>query len=247
MIKLKDILLESDGEELDILVPRRSNQDRVKNYQIAVNKKNYHLGRFDNIEVAANVINEFRKITQNLKKDVSKLFSTNPLLNCLKYKDIYIDEFHELLTVDKYNFILKLIRLLHADNKWVLTGTPFDKSDDCLSEMLDFVTDYKVPNIDSLIENNSIRNYILNNFFRKNTKLSVKNENELKIKIIESVKVLLNDYSSLSKKFANEDFLIYLNDLKELLIDNFNKDLIKESIFNLNKNYEYFDKSELFK
>ena len=39
MIKLKDILFESDGEELDILKPRRSGEERNKNYLVAVQKQ----------------------------------------------------------------------------------------------------------------------------------------------------------------------------------------------------------------
>ena len=37
MIKLKDILLES--EELDILVPRRNKEERGKNYLIVIQKQ----------------------------------------------------------------------------------------------------------------------------------------------------------------------------------------------------------------
>lgn len=124
-------------------------------------------------------------ITKSIKNDPSKLFDKNPLINCIKFNRIIIDEFHELLTVSKYNFILKLIKLFQSNYKWVVSGTPFDKSDYCLKEMIDFTTDYKITK-SGVLEIDNVKNYILNDFFRKNTKVSVENENKL-LPIVEEI------------------------------------------------------------
>ena len=37
----------------------------------------------------------------------------------------------------------QLIKTFHGDNKWCVTGTPFNKTNDCLIEMVNFSLDYK--------------------------------------------------------------------------------------------------------
>lgn len=145
--------------------------------------------------INSNLYNEEKALEQilltekNIKENPSILFETNPLINCIKFHRIIIDEFHELLTIDKYSYILKLLRLFKSDNKWVMTGTPFDKSDDCLGEMINFLTDYKIQNINKVLENESIQKYILTDFFRKNTKKSVENEYKLQPIVEEIIKL----------------------------------------------------------
>jgi len=149
----------------------------IKKGQTYVNSQEYNEDKIKEI---------ITEITNDIKNNLNKLFNVNPFINCIKFKDIFIDEFHEIITLEKYNYILKLIKLLNAENKWILTGTPFDKSDLCLKEMVKFITDYKINNINHVMENEYVRDYLLNQFFRKNTKLSVKNENEL-IPIVEEI------------------------------------------------------------
>jgi SNF2 family DNA or RNA helicase len=67
-----------------------------------------------------------------------------------------------------------------------MTGTPFDKSDFCLEAMVNFITDYQVQNMSRILELDNIQKYILNDFYRKNTKLSVENENKL-LPIVEEI------------------------------------------------------------
>ncbi len=145
--------------------------------------------------INSNAFNEEKALEQislkekKIKENPNMLFETNPLINCIKFHRIIIDEFHELLTIDKYSYILKLLRLFKSDNKWVMTGTPFDKSDDCIGEMVSFLSDYKIQNINKVLENDSIQKYILTDFFRKNTKKSVENEYKLQPIVEEIIKL----------------------------------------------------------
>jgi SNF2 family DNA or RNA helicase len=131
-------------------------------------------------------IEKIMEKVKSLKENPLNLYETKPLINTIKFNRIVIDEFHELLTLDKYKYIQKIIKLLKSEHKWVMTGTPFDKSDDCLQAMVEFTTDYKIQNTNRILELEGVRKYILNDFFRKNTKLSVENENKL-LPIVEEI------------------------------------------------------------
>jgi SNF2 family DNA or RNA helicase len=145
--------------------------------------------------INSNAYNEEKAMEQitsvkaKLKENPNMLFDTKPLINCIKFHRIVIDEFHELLTLDKYSYILKLIKLFKAENKWVMTGTPFDKSDDCIGEMVNFLTDYNIQNINKVLINEAVQKYILTDFFRKNTKKSVENEYRLQPIVEEIIKL----------------------------------------------------------
>jgi len=128
-------------------------------------------------------------VKTKLRENPNMLFDTKPLINCIKFHRIVIDEFHELLTLDKYSYVLKLIKLFKSDNKWVMTGTPFDKSDNCLEEMVNFLTDYSIQNTNKVLTNETVQKYILTNFFRKNTKKSVENEYRLQPIVEEIIKL----------------------------------------------------------
>lgn len=119
-------------------------------------------------------------IAKNIKENPMKLFDTKPLLNCIKFHRVITDEFHLLRTDTKNNYILKILRLLKSNYRWVVTGTPFDKSDDCLADMFDYVTDYTVQKTNKALEVDIIQKYLLTNFYRKNTNKSRENEYKLK-------------------------------------------------------------------
>ena len=164
-----------------------------KKGQTYINSQSY------NEEKARNIINE---ITQKIKDEPELLFNTKPLLNCIKFHRMVIDEFHELLTVDKYSYVLKLLQFFKARHKWVVTGTPFDKSDNCLDEMVNFLSDYKIQNINKVLANETIQEYLLTDFYRKNTKKSVENEYRLqpiaekiiKLKFTPTERAMFNAY-----------------------------------------------------
>jgi SNF2 family DNA or RNA helicase len=120
------------------------------------------------------------EILNDIKNNPKKLFETKPLLNCIKFYRMVTDEFHSIVTDVKYSYILKLLRLFKSDYKWIVTGTPFDKSDLCLENMVDYVTNYKINNVKNILDIESVQNYLLNKFYRKNTNESRKSEYKLK-------------------------------------------------------------------
>jgi SNF2 family DNA or RNA helicase len=115
----------------------------------------------------------YNKLDKNLaSKDVDLL--------TLMWHRVIIDEFHELYAVDKYKYLQKLIYHFKGSYKWCLTGTPFNKGDDTLNGMFDFVTNYNNKSYGKEIWlNDQIIKYMTNNFFRRNTKQSVIDENRL--------------------------------------------------------------------
>ena len=117
---------------------------------------------------------------EDIRSNMSKLFDTKPLINCIKFHRIVTDEFHLLRTDTKNNYILKILRLLKSNYRWVVTGTPFDKSDACLEDMFDYVTDYTIQKTNKALEVDIIQKYLLNNFYRKNTNKSRESEYKLK-------------------------------------------------------------------
>ena len=107
-----------------------------------------------------------------------KIFEKNPVLNCIKFHRIVCDEFHEIYTVDKYNYLRTIIQTFSGNYKWCVTGTPFNKGD-CVEKMIDFVSDYKINDSSKLLTNNTVYDYISKRFFRRNTKQSIKAEYKL--------------------------------------------------------------------
>lgn len=108
----------------------------------------------------------------------TKLYQTNPVLNCIKFHRIVCDEFHEIYTVDKYNYLRTIIRAFMGNHKWCVTGTPFNKGD-CVEKMIEYVSNYKVTDTQKILLNDIVYNYITKNFFRRNTKQSIKAEYRL--------------------------------------------------------------------
>jgi SNF2 family DNA or RNA helicase len=127
-----------------------------------------------------NIQEKIIEIVNSIKKEPSKLFDTKPVLNAIKYYRLIFDEFHTLITDNKNTFILKLLKLFKSTYRWVVTGTPFDKSDDCLEKMIDYVTNHNVSNIKKILNLDIIQKYLLDNFYRKNTNKSRENEYKLK-------------------------------------------------------------------
>lgn len=125
-------------------------------------------------------LNDMKKeIKNNLDKKINDAESCILLID---WHRIVIDEFHELYCVDKYNSVKKLIKHFKSNYKWCLTGTPFDKSDSCIYGMFDFITNYTynfTENSSDLWTNNEVLSYMKKNFFRRNTKKSVEEENKL--------------------------------------------------------------------
>lgn len=98
-----------------------------------------------------------------------------------------IDEFHEPFTLTdgktkkkKYGGVANLIKHFTAENKWCLTGTPFDKGTECLNHMFNYCTDYKNNIQEKIYEITDINNFMNTRFFKRSTKKSTADENKLK-------------------------------------------------------------------
>jgi SNF2 family DNA or RNA helicase len=121
------------------------------------------------------------EMKQDLKKNIKdKLSEKDVDLLSVFWHRIIIDEFHELYSLDKYKSVEKLLHHFRGNYKWCLTGTPFDKGDESLTGMFDFVTNYNNKSGGKDIwTNEEIIKHMTNNFFRRNTKKSVIDENKL--------------------------------------------------------------------
>jgi SNF2 family DNA or RNA helicase len=115
---------------------------------------------------------------ETIAESPKKLFDKNPILNCINFHRIVCDEFHEIYTVDKYSYLQKIMKLFSGTYKWCVTGTPFNKGD-CVENMLEYVSNYKVSDTSKIITNPTIYDYITKSFFRRNTKKSIRAEYKL--------------------------------------------------------------------
>jgi SNF2 family DNA or RNA helicase len=122
----------------------------------------------------------------NLVNNEDVLEATNPFLFLINFHRIVVDEIHEVFTLMKYLYIKNILPLFTADNRWGLTGTPFDKNNVCLMNYIDYVTNYEFDIDNKMLVSNTVKNYLINNMFRRNTKKSVTTEYEL-LPIKESV------------------------------------------------------------
>lgn len=158
-----------------------SNQSFLSQWLSSIsNLKSYHKSPQYSHDIVSKIIT---KLSSELKKDLTFLEKNFPNILLIHFYRVVVDEFHELVTNQSYNFILRFLKLLSSDYNWILTGTPFDKDTSCLMNMIDFVTSYtnkfdekKKQNI--LLDPN-IAEYMTRKFFRRNTKKSVEAEYQL--------------------------------------------------------------------
>lgn len=108
-----------------------------------------------------------------------KLFEAKTVPNIIYWNRVIVDEFHEVYTVAKYKHMSNLLRFFNGETKWCVTGTPFDKGNECLLKMIDYVTQYTNTIGDKILINDDIKNYMMKSFFRRNTKKSIMDEYKL--------------------------------------------------------------------
>jgi SNF2 family DNA or RNA helicase len=156
------------------------NQAFLKNWMTSISSsKSYHrspMHEFDTISVKKILTEQGKKLVSTIETSLS-----NPMANLLliHWNRIVVDEFHEIYTVNKHSHMMNLLPLFSGHYRWVVTGTPFEKSSNCLNKMVDFITNYTNRNNDKILLNKSITNYLMNDCFRRNTKKSVKEEFQL--------------------------------------------------------------------
>lgn len=121
---------------------------------------------------------EMTKLYEEFKLNPKKLSDTQPIIPLFFFHRIAFDEFHEVPL--NYPTIHKLLPLFRGKYKWAITGTPFNNDDvKCLQAMCSYLTNDEAPDIQKLFEIKSINNYFNTNFYRRNTKQSVRNEYKL--------------------------------------------------------------------
>ena len=167
---------------------------------------------FKNYDV---IIISFNFITNKKYLEQNNFKFTN-----LKWNRIIVDEAHELFNKNnmKRNYLYKL----NSKYKWLCTGTPLAHKVDGIEKMLQFLTDNKIKNLKKL-KNDKI-NYLINYYFKQNTKKSV--EKYLNIpNIIETTKLLTQ--SPIEKAIYE-----YAKDNKKRLIELCTHVLISEENIN---------------
>jgi len=121
----------------------------------------------------------FEKMGKELIADKTSLLKVNPIVTLIKWHRIIIDEIHEIYTVPKYNYMKNMLPLLDGRYRWCVSGTPFEKNNDGLLMIFDFVTKYENTYGSKILTVKSISEYLKNKFFRRNTKQSVNDEFKL--------------------------------------------------------------------
>lgn len=165
-----------------------------------------------------NILEVFETISESNKNKIfEKLVETEPILETVKWHRIIIDEFHEIYTNAKYKFMNNTIKCLKSNYRWVLTGTPFARTDNLLP-MFDFVTGHENVDDDKIFIIPEISEYISFSMFRKNTKDSVSKEHTLpkygvEVKWLEFSQTERLMYDAFIANPNNDKFDVYLRQL----------------------------------
>jgi SNF2 family DNA or RNA helicase len=132
----------------------------------------------------------------------------------INFNRLIIDELHEVFTIEKYLYIKNMLSLFTANYKWGITGTPFN---DVMSliHYIDYLTNYTNTHGTKIFQNNTIKNYITTNVFRRNTKKSVVSEYELPplkesivwLKFTHTERMMYNAYLANPNNNKDSDFL----------------------------------------
>lgn len=168
-------------------------------------KKTVKKSQADSSEIVQE-LDEMRK-----KIGLTNIFDVGANMLLINWHRIIVDEFHEMFTSVKGQYIAKVLKLFKAVNNWCLTGTPFDKSSECLINMIDFVSKYTNVLGDKILLCNNVFDHVEKNFFRRNTKQSI--QTEYTLKPIQYVIVKLD--------FSKTEWMIYNAFVADPTIDRF--------------------------
>jgi SNF2 family DNA or RNA helicase len=125
------------------------------------------------------VQNMFDEIREEKVKSISFLTEKNVIFPIIDYHRIVVDEIHEPYVVAKYKAVANIMPILVGTYKWGVSGTPFDKGTMCFNKILDFTTNQQNGLGDAIVQIKDINSHMSNNFFRRNSKKSVKDEHTL--------------------------------------------------------------------
>jgi SNF2 family DNA or RNA helicase len=214
--------------------------------EISGSKKYHHSPQFNSTHV-----NElFDRQGEELINNPIMLKEKNPALNCIVWNRVIVDEFHEMYTVAKYAHMPNIIQTIQGTIKWAVSGTPFEKNHKCLDKMMEFVSGNKHP-----LSSWNIIEYMKNNFFRRNTKISVEEENKLPpikntialLQFTQTEQMIYNAYLADANNNMNDVFLRKLcchpkladetrklfeecnslEEIKELMVEHYHKNMLK--------------------
>lgn len=122
----------------------------------------------------------FTKLGSQLLKDpITTLSSKHPLFQLIHWHRVVIDEFHEIYKEKAtLAYIDNIIQHITADNKWLVTATPFINNS-CVEKTFEFLTNYKNVDGSNIYKEEQILEYLAGHSFRRNTKESVALEHTL--------------------------------------------------------------------
>ena len=124
------------------------------------------------------VVEIFENMGNTLIKDPTNIKLKNANIFLIYWNRIIVDEFHEIYTVDKHCHMINFLPLFKGKYCWAVTGTPFEKNEECLMKMVDFISHYNNFG-NKMFLNKDIKEYLIHNCFRRNTKQSVNDEFKL--------------------------------------------------------------------
>ena len=128
---------------------------------------------FDNVATQKMFDNKYESFMRN---PLVNLNTNKTIIQLIHWYRIVVDEFHEVHSNANNNYIANVLPYLKGTYKWCVTGTPFI-NDNSLYNMTNFITNYEIDKYKNDIFNNeNFVEYVSTNCFRRNTKLSVKNE-----------------------------------------------------------------------
>lgn len=215
-------------------------------------KHTWNKGELDKMNVI------FDTMVEEFKNEPKLLFNTNVIFQLIKWNRIIVDEFHEIYNpCSKYSYMDNILTILTSNYKWAVTGTPFDKSNNCLVNMINFIADHqdKIKLTKTILNSQNICNHIQSKLFRRNTKQSIElehnlrplNETVIRLKFTHTERMIYNAYlvnQNNSKfsvllrqlcchpKLADETKEMLsncktLDDIQKLMVVHYEKDMIK--------------------
>ena len=180
--------------------------------------KNFHKKKWTSTD-STKVTELFLKMGLELLKNVKEsLEKKNPLVQLIHWHRIVIDEFHEIYKDSTtFTYIDNIIHHITADNKWIVTATPFNNPI-CLIKIVDFITNYKNVDEDNIFKEEKLLEYLSDHCFRRNTKDSVKLEHTLPpiteeirwLKFSSTERLMYNAYLA---NVNNNKYSVYLRQL----------------------------------
>lgn len=163
----------------------------TKNSMLSVNyhkAKNYNINQMKKLLSVLNKEFWYQNGEVNADKEnsiVKLRFKKCPILPNIHWHRIIVDEFHEVNTNKKFNFLENIIPTLKSTYRWIVTATPFNDNASVYN-CVRFLTKYDniIEGIDindpygnkKMLSNNEIVEYLINHCFRRNTHKSTSKE-----------------------------------------------------------------------